>query len=37
MNYLKKSVSKIYLNFSDPWPKTRHEKRRLTSDDFKSL
>ena len=28
------SVNKIYLNFSDPWPKTRHAKRRLTSDDF---
>lgn len=24
------SVSKLYLNFSDPWPKKRHEKRRLT-------
>ncbi len=24
-------VSKIYLNFSDPWPKERHAKRRLTS------
>lgn len=24
-------VSKIYLNFSDPWPKDRHAKRRLTS------
>ncbi len=24
----------IYLNFSDPWPKKRHEKRRLTSDDY---
>lgn len=23
-------VDKIYLNFSDPWPKKRHEKRRLT-------
>jgi len=23
-------ISTIYLNFSDPWPKTRHEKRRLT-------
>jgi len=23
-------VSKIFLNFSDPWPKNRHEKRRLT-------
>lgn len=27
-------VDKIYLNFSDPWPKTKHEKRRLTSDAF---
>lgn len=25
------SISRIYLNFSDPWPKVRHEKRRLTS------
>ena len=25
------SISKIYLNFSDPWPKKRHHKRRLTS------
>ncbi len=24
----------LYLNFSDPWPKKRHEKRRLTSDVF---
>ena len=23
-------VHSIYLNFSDPWPKKRHEKRRLT-------
>lgn len=28
------SVDKIYLNFSDPWPKNKHEKRRLTSDEF---
>lgn len=27
-------ISKIYLNFSDPWPKDRHEKRRLTSRQF---
>jgi len=27
-------VSRIYLNFSDPWPKKRHEKRRLTSANF---
>ncbi len=27
-------VDKIYLNFSDPWPKDRHSKRRLTSSTF---
>ena len=27
-------VSRIYLNFSDPWPKKRHEKRRLTYKTF---
>ena len=27
-------VDKIYLNFSDPWPKVRHAKRRLTSRQF---
>jgi tRNA (guanine-N7-)-methyltransferase len=27
-------ISKIYLNFSDPWPKDRHAKRRLTSPEF---
>lgn len=27
-------VDLIYLNFSDPWPKTRHEKRRLTYKTF---
>lgn len=27
-------VDKIYLNFSDPWPKDRHAKRRLTSRTF---
>ena len=26
-----KEIDRIYLNFSDPWPKNRHEKRRLTS------
>lgn len=25
-----KSIDRIYLNFSDPWPKSRHDKRRLT-------
>lgn len=29
-----KSVERIYLNFSDPWPKARHEKRRLTNHHF---
>lgn len=27
-------VERIYLNFSDPWPKERHAKRRLTSREF---
>ena len=27
-------VDRIYLNFSDPWPKDRHAKRRLTSRQF---
>ncbi len=27
-------VDQIYLNFSDPWPKKRHEKRRLTYKTF---
>ncbi len=27
-------IDRIYLNFSDPWPKDRHAKRRLTSDRF---
>ena len=30
----KEEVAKIYLNFSDPWPKDRHAKRRLTSRQF---
>lgn len=29
-----KEVDTIYLNFSDPWPKDRHAKRRLTSEVF---
>ena len=28
--YLYHKIAKIYLNFSDPWPKARHAKRRLT-------
>lgn len=27
-------VNRIYLNFSDPWPKDRHARRRLTSSEF---
>ena len=27
-------IERIYLNFSDPWPKTRHAKRRLTHRSF---
>lgn len=30
----KSEVEKVYLNFSDPWPKDRHAKRRLTSRQF---
>ena len=30
----KGEIDKIYLNFSDPWPKDRHAKRRLTSRQF---
>ncbi len=29
-----KEIDTIYLNFSDPWPKDRHAKRRLTSPNF---
>lgn len=32
-----KEIDTIYLNFSDPWPKNRTEKRRLTSDIFLKL
>lgn len=27
-------IARIYLNFSDPWPKARHAKRRLTSPEY---
>lgn len=34
-NYFdKEEVDRIYLNFSDPWPKNAHSKRRLTSPQF---
>lgn len=32
--FAQEEVGKIYLNFSDPWPKARHAKRRLTSREF---
>lgn len=32
--FAKDEVAKIYLNFSDPWPKDRHAKRRLTSKEY---
>ncbi|MFK9091140.1 tRNA (guanosine(46)-N7)-methyltransferase TrmB [Bacillus salipaludis] len=35
--FTKNDVSRVYLNFSDPWPKVRHEKRRLTYKDFLKL
>jgi tRNA (guanine-N7-)-methyltransferase len=30
-------VARIYINFCDPWPGTRHQKRRLTSEGFLRL
>jgi tRNA (guanine-N7-)-methyltransferase len=33
----KNDVDRVYLNFSDPWPKSRHEKRRLTFKSFLKL
>ncbi|RHW33247.1 tRNA (guanosine(46)-N7)-methyltransferase TrmB [Lysinibacillus yapensis] len=35
--FQKNDVSRVYLNFSDPWPKTRHAKRRLTHEGFLKL
>lgn len=32
--FAEEEIDKIYLNFSDPWPKDRHAKRRLTSPNF---
>lgn len=32
--FAQEEVDKIYLNFSDPWPKDRHAKRRLPSHQF---
>ena len=33
-NVFEKEINRIYLNFSDPWPKAKHAKRRLTSKQF---
>lgn len=33
-HFPQEKIATIYLNFSDPWPKKRHEKRRLTSSSF---
>lgn len=35
--FAENEVDRIYLNFSDPWPKNRHEKRRLTYRSFLSM
>ena len=35
--FAENEVDRIYLNFSDPWPKARHARRRLTSPDFCTL
>lgn len=32
--FMSESISKVYLNFSDPWPKARHSRRRLTDIGF---
>ncbi|PPE05012.1 tRNA (guanine-N(7)-)-methyltransferase [Entomoplasma ellychniae] len=32
--FKKNSIDKIYLNFSDPWPKAKHEKKRLMHNNF---
>lgn len=36
-DYFNNNVDQIYLNFSDPWPKKKHSKRRLTSPNFLDL
>lgn len=35
--FAKGELDRIYLNFSDPWPKDRHHKRRLTSREYLAL
>lgn len=36
-SFAEEEVDRIYLNFSDPWPKDRHAKRRLPSRQFLNL
>lgn len=36
-SYFGHEISRIYLNFSDPWPKKRNAKRRLTSEYYLSI
>lgn len=35
--FAKGDVERVYLNFSDPWPKVRHAKRRLTYKTFLNI
>ena len=35
--FAESEISQVYLNFSDPWPKKKHEKRRLTYQSFLSV
>ncbi|HPU63643.1 MAG TPA: tRNA (guanosine(46)-N7)-methyltransferase TrmB [Mobilitalea sp.] len=35
--FAENEIERIYLNFSDPWPKDRHAKRRLTSRNFLNM
>ncbi len=35
--FLENEIDRVYLNFSDPWPKKRHDKRRLTYRSFLKL
>jgi len=32
--FIENSISRIYINFCNPWPKKRHHKRRLTHPNF---
>lgn len=35
--FAEEEIDRVYINFTDPWPKSRHEKRRLTYRDFLKL